>query len=149
MTTTYKAARNTIQSLFWTAWQANAPALTGGSVPEVRWQGKEEPSLPPSDASWARVTVRHTGGQQATLGGPSLRRWRREGLITIQVFTPISDGEGLNLGLDLAKIAADAYEGQDGDGGIWFRNVRVSEIGPDGPWFQHNMLAAFEYDELR
>jgi hypothetical protein len=67
--------------------------------------------------------------------------------VTVQVFVP--NGQGVTLADRLCKIAAEAFEGRHTPGGVWFRNVRMREVGPDGPWVQHNVVAEFTYDELK
>ena len=141
-------AYDEILGLFRTAWVAGAGAYTGGTIPHVFWEGLGVEGEKPQEAPWARVTIRHASGEQATLRGDAgLIRWRRSGIITIQVFFPLKLG-GLAPSRSLARVAAAAYEGASTAGGAWFRNVRVTEIGPDGPWYNVNALAEFEYDEL-
>lgn len=145
---TFTTARDAIQGLFWAAWQLLAPAQNGGALPEVQWQGVEEE---PADATapFARVTIRHGTSRQSTFGHTGARRFVRPGIVTVQVFSPISRGGGLTLAQNLAIIARDAFEGVGTADGIWFRNVRIQEIGLSGAWFQMNVTAEFEYDEMR
>ena len=68
----------------------------------------------------------------------------------VQIFVPLSLGEGLLLDSKLAIIARDAYEGQRTVSDIWFRNVRINEVGSSSDaWFQTNVLAEFFYEELK
>ncbi len=139
MTATFEEANNEILDVFQAAW-----GPTGNTAVFDNKKGEK----PAATASWARVTVRHTGGNQASLanvGGQ--RRWSRDGIITVQVFVPA--GEGLSGAYALAKIVADAYEGTATPSAVWFRNVRVNEIGESGHWFQVNVLAEFTYDEVK
>jgi hypothetical protein len=70
--------------------------------------------------------------------------------VIVQVFAPLTAGEGLTQAEALAIIARDAFEGKTaGAGQVWFRNVAINEIGPDGPWFQINVSADFLYDETK
>jgi hypothetical protein len=103
--------------------------------------------IPTGTDPWARVNIQHTDEEQASLsGGLGTSRYMREGGLAVQVFT--RTGEGLSTGHSLAKIVQDAFEGQTSSG-IWFRNVRVNEIGPDGDWYQINVLIDFIYDEIK
>lgn len=147
--TTVAEGRSAILSQFFVAWQANTPAVNGGTVPEVRWQGVEQLSLPDGSEAWARAHIQHNDGNQTTFGSVGGRRFRRIGIVTIQIFVPLQ--EGLTLSDALVKIAMDAFEGQHAtlDTGVWFRNVRFREVGPDGPWFQANVLADFVYDNTK
>lgn len=149
MTATIEVARDEIAQLFLDAW--NAATLSSG----LRVLFDDRPENVPTAAStdgnppaWARLTIRHTSGSQATLAGADGRsRWRRNGVVTVQIFAPF--GTGLSISDKLAMIALAAFEGQATASGVWFRNARLQEIGSDGPWFQVNVSAEFEYDEVR
>lgn len=149
MTATIEQARDDILTLFKDAWEADP---ISEDVLLVYW---DIPNSAPTDAgtdenpvSWARVTVQHTGSSQASLSGDSgARRWRRVGLVTVQIFTPY--GTGLSLADKLSMVATRAFEGKSTPSGIWFRDVSPQEIGQDSIWFQTNVSASFEYDEVR
>ena len=86
--------------------------------------------------------------EQATLSGPiGRRRFRRFGVLIVQLLVP--SGRGLSGGTDYAKLIQDAYEGVTSPGGVIFRNVRVNEIGQSGSFYQTNVSADFEYDEIK
>lgn len=136
------AARDEILAFFRTAWTANGES---SSVP-VLWDDVKGEI--PANTAWARVTVQHASGEQATLSDHvGNRKFRREGLVTIQVFTQF--GQGLRKADVLGKIAADAFEGKATQNQIWFRDVTVNEIGQSGDWFQTNVLVSFIYDEIK
>lgn len=149
MTATFSEARDQILGQFQTAWNANAAAVNGGTTPSVHYEGLKFD--PPKDAAWARIAIRHSTAGQATLAGdPSYgaRRFERFGVVTVQIFQPLSAGGGLVLVEDLAQVARAAFEGQTTSGNIWFQNVTINEVGPDGPWFQMRVVASFRYDEV-
>lgn len=137
--TTISEARDEISALFKAAWDTTGYPVIWDDVAQA----------PPKTRSpWARHTVRHEDGRQASLANHlGQRRWRRFGTVFIQIFTPV--GKGLSEADILIKVAMDAYEGQSTAGGVWFRNVRFREIGADGDWNQVNVLADFEYDEIK
>jgi len=135
MSLTYTAARDEILTLFKTAWDAQ------GTVPPVLYWDRA--TQPPTSGDWARITLRHTSGGNAAI---SNRFFVREGLVTVQLFTNF--GEGLSSADLMSKVVSDAFQGQQTAGGVWFRNVRVNEIGQDGEWFQTNVLIDFEYNEV-
>lgn len=142
MTATLTEARDVSLGLLRTAWLADS---TSQDIPLLWWDTAQDP---PSNGAWARVTMRHGEAFQATLAGETgSRRFTRTGVITVQIFTPT--GDGLELSDSLAIIAARAYEGVTTDNGVWFRNVRANEVGQDGKYFQTNVFADFEYDEVR
>lgn len=139
MTATFAVANDEILTLFKTAWDAIGHDAIYENV-------AGDP--PTTAAPWARVTVRHFPGGQASLSDDAgAKRWTRNGLITVQIFVPT--GEGKAEAYALAKVVADAYEGKRTPSNVWFRNVRPNEIGPDGAWFQLNVLAEFTYDEVK
>jgi len=142
MTATFAEANNEILATFKAAWDATGYPVAYENV-------KSAADVPPATATpWARVNVRHTFGTQATLANVSgVRRWRRDGLVNVQIFIPL--GEGLSEGYSLAKIVVDAFEGVATTSAVWFRNVRVNEIGSDGEWYQVSVLVDFTYDELK
>lgn len=142
-------ARDEILGLFWVKWSTDTPALNSGNPITVEWQGVDSQNPPAANEPFARVTLRHGRSRQATFGPKGGRRFTRIGLVTVQVFSPLSGGGGLSFAEDLAIIARDAFEGEGTDSGIWFRNARTQEVGLSGSWYQMNMVIEFEYDELR
>ena len=143
MTATFDEANDAILDVFKTAWDTTGHPVAYENVKPVK------PFPPTAISPWARVMVRHTGGMQGSLtGGLGTTRWSRLGLFTAQIFVP--NGDGLSLGYSLCKIVTDAFEGvATVSTRVWFRDVRINEIGPDGEWFQFNVIAEFTYDEVK
>jgi len=135
-------ARDAILDHFTTEWNAQA------SPPELRYDDRTQ-DLPSGDVSWARVSVLHNTGRQNTMGETGNRRFRKTGIVTVQIFTPF--GDGLTESDILVKVAVDAFEGKSTGGGdtVDFTNVRSQEIGRDGYWYQTNVLAEFDYDAVK
>jgi hypothetical protein len=106
-------------------------------------------TIPTTMVPWARSTLIHVTGFQATLtDGSGRKRFRRTGFLTVQIFTPT--GEGLSSADILAKLISDAFEGQSSPLGVWFRDVKTNEVGSDdGNWYQTNVVIDFEYDEVK
>jgi hypothetical protein len=149
--TTITEARDDIMAAFRVEWNSRAAAANGGTLPKVIWQ-RVEPSgaqKPKGTEAWARITVEHNEGGQATFGGPGNRLFDREGIVTVQVFTPQKSDQGGTVLEALGAIARDAFEGRSTPSGVWFRDVRLQEVGPDEPWWQLNVTAKFNYDELK
>lgn len=147
---TEEQARDEMFDMLDAEWTTKAGAVTGGAAPLIIWQG-EEPETPPSREAgpYARATVRHFTGGQATLGSVGSRRFNREGAIFVQCFAPLGIGNPLTIAERLGRIARDAFEGRSSPGGIWFRNPRLNEVGPADGWFQVNVVAPFTYDEVK
>jgi hypothetical protein len=97
--------------------------------------------------SWARASVKHNAGFQATLGAPGDRRFDREGILLVEIYAPA--GDGLTLARSLHTLVEQAFEGVSSPNGVWFRNVHTEEIGPSGPWTHANVIIEFQYDEVR
>lgn len=139
MTATYAQARDEIFAVINAAWSTTSFLMI--------WPDKvAEKPIPRTP--WARTTILHTDGGQSTLANhQGLQRFRRDGIVTVQIFTPV--GEGTQRSYDLAKVISDALEGTTTTKGVWFRNVRLKEIGSDTPWFQVNINSDFYYEELK
>lgn len=140
MTASYGTAVDDILTVFKTAWDTTGYVALyeniGGTLPS----GNSDP--------WARLTVRHNAGNLVSLtGGLSTQRYVREGTLFVQIFVP--SGESLSEAYSLAELVSTAYEGETTPNGVWFKNVRVNEVGPDGHWFQVNLLIDFTYDEIK
>ena len=139
-------ARDEILLHFTTAWNAGTPP-----VPLLLYDDKAR-DLPP-DAPYAKITIKHNVSPQVTIGatvanGGNGVRFRRFGIVTVQVFE--ISGDGLTNSDDLVDLALDAFEGEKtGLDRIEFRNARANEIGEDGPWFQTNVIAEFDYDRVK
>ncbi len=144
MTATFEEAVDDILTMFKDAWDT-----TGFGVIYENVVAAEGSTVPPTSTDpWARVMVRHVTGNQSSLsGGLGTQRYTRTGVLIVQIFVPV--GEGLSQALQLGKIVADAYEGKASPLQVWFRNVRVNEVGPDGDWYQVNTIANFTYDEVK
>jgi hypothetical protein len=143
----FDVARDEIQGAFWTQWQTGTPAVNGGDVPPVFWEGLGYVGNEPEDVPWATAFIRHTQASQRTLADQvGKRRFLKLGTITVQIFVPV--GGGLGKAEELSKVAKKAFEGKSTASAVWFRNVKIVEVGIEDPWYQVNVLADFEYDEL-
>ena len=142
MTATLVQANTDIHTTFRTAWLADPSSV---NIPVLY---SDVPSDPPDVGAWARVSVKSTDRSQVTLvGDTGSRRFRGLGLVTVEIYTPRGDGK--TLALTLAKVAVDAFEGVSTTNGVIFRRVRPVDVGPDANKYHYNVLAEFEYDEVR
>lgn len=148
---TFEQARDLVSARFLEQFNADVPGLldivSDDELPTIFWDNVDPKSKPPQDGPWFRFSVRHIDGSQSSLGEVGSRRFNRIGLVTVQIFIP-AGARGLTQADKLGKMAVDAFEGKDVSG-IWFRNVRLIEVGPSGPWFQYNVLANFTYDQTK
>jgi hypothetical protein len=139
MSLTYQQAKDEILAVFKTAWDTTGYPVHYQDVRKQR-DRDEEP--------WAVVTLQHSAGFQSTLSGAQgARTFTRLGFLTTQVFVPV--GKGLQESYELAKVVSDAFEGTATPGGVWFRNVRLNEVGRDGEFYQLNVIVEFSYDEVK
>lgn len=135
MTLTYKQAVDDINKMFDDVFPN-----------EVFWESVQK-DKPVIDDPWASAVIRHAIGRQDTLGGVGNRSFLRGGTFIAGIYA--HGGNGLSIAYELARVSANAYEGKSSPNGVWFRDVRIQEIGRDGDWFQVNMLAEFEYYETK
>ena len=92
--------------------------------------------------------MRHVLRRQATLSGSAGNRiYTSTGIVSVSLFTPI--GKGIEEADRLCVLFRNALEGQSTSGGVWFRNVRTIEVGLDESWWRTDVIAEFEYDEIR
>jgi hypothetical protein len=135
-------ARDEILDHFTTVWSAQP-----NPVPLLVYQDKRRDL--PLNAPYARITVIHTPETQRTIGGGvGNRRFRRFGIVTVQVFA--MGGAGLQDADRFANIALTAFEGsKTGEDRVTFRNARIVEVGEVGPWFQMNVIADFDWDSVK
>lgn len=129
-------ARNHILSVFQDAWTEL------GSY-KVVWD--DVTNMSNTNDFWARVTMRHTLGQQASLAGNSpARLWEQTGTLTVQLFTPVGDGN--TLAYQVAQKIVNAYRKAKSDC-VWYRNPTINEIGTSGAFQQTNVIVDFSYTD--
>lgn len=138
LSVTFKQATDEMSTMVKDAWDPTGHEMFWESVREQRET---------DDTPWASTVIRHAGGRQLTFGPVGTRQFERIGVIIVSVYAQV--GKGLSDPYALAKILADAFEGQSSPSGVWFRNVRINEIGRDGQFMQVNMLADFTYTEVK
>jgi len=128
---------------------ALAKAVADANSVSVVWEGMaaDKPADNPVK-SWVRIGLRHVGRRQANLAGAdATRRYTSTGFLVMALFTPASSG--LSLADSLSSAFRNGVEGKTTSGGVWFRNARTIEQGLEGSWWRTDVLADFEYDEIR
>lgn len=130
-----EAAKDEMLAVFKAMWDPTGYTAAYPDVPAIP---------PPTDAPWARITVRHElGGQTSLSNAAGAKKWTHVGTLFVQLFTPI--GQGGTVGLQLVKPVLDAY--RNARGVVWYRNHRFREIGNDGAFNQINCMVDFTYDD--
>lgn len=134
---TPQEAVDAIGKVFKDAWDTTGGAAVYDDLPG---------SVPTSETLWARLTIRHAlGGQSSLTGGTGTTRWGADGTVFVQVFAPMADGAVAARAA--AHVVMNAF--RDAKLHVWFRNVRMNEVGASGAFFQINVLSTFTYDEVR
>jgi hypothetical protein len=102
----------------------------------------DRPAVP---TLFGRLTIQFANGTRADLAGV---RFRREGLMTIQVFVP--QGSGTQLADQIAEALVEALEGVGPATleNVWLRDIGMREVGPDGTYHQVNVEAEFTFDRV-
>jgi hypothetical protein len=130
-------ATDTICGQFNSAWADRAPVeWPNVPVPDPHFRDGSDP--------WCAFDLAFEGGENATIGS---RVFSRSGHLVVRIFVPAGE-RGLERANELAMVALDAFEGKTIDG-VSFYNVGMKTVGPDGPWFQVNVRADFEFDEVK
>lgn len=146
--TTITSARDAINTIIRTAWLASgttsAIALLFDDV--VGDKPGDDVTNPSKNLPYARVTVRHTGRTQETLGGVGARKHQTSGVVTVQVFTPYGDGLTLSDAIvEVVKASMDNV--RDVSTQLWFFDVTPLERGRDRAWFNVDVVGGFRYED--
>lgn len=153
MAVDHTAACDAILATLKTPWDAGTVAVAG-YVPHLVYEDLEPDLKPhPRDGTlaWARVVIRHADAGQATLtNADRTARFRRFGLVWVQIFVPaIQGGAGAGMALALAKLAQKAYEGKRASGGaVVFTKAAIFERPHDGAWRRCDVKSDFYWDEI-
>lgn len=149
MTTTYTGAIDDIFKIFEDAWLAGSAAIVA-YVPEIRWQGKEKEDKSPVTKYWVRVSTQTVIDKQSAMNSQTngKRRYRTEGLVTVQLFCPKTDKLGHDNGNLLAELARSAFRGKRTPGGVSFYDARIVPLPPDGDAFKFNIVSNYRYAEI-
>jgi hypothetical protein len=127
-----------------TGLDAGWPAIVG-TMPELRWQGRETTPPPDGGVYWARVSQQTVLERQQTLGKLGERKFESCGLIFVQIFCPRSSVESFEKGRQLAQVARNVFRGQNS--GVWFRNARINELDPEQGFWRFNVVSEYEFTE--
>ena len=143
MSLTITQARDDMQSMLKAA--IDASSYTDMKIVYQDTHNTPPPTIPVSGDvdPWLAVEIQHFTGGQTSLG--PVARYERRGQIRVSVYT--EKGRGLSTSDEIAQIVLDAFEGESSAGGVWFRNCRIQEVGPDGAWSRVDVLIDFTYTQ--
>mgnify|MGYP003671982083 CR=1 FL=1 len=141
-------ARDTLIDALRTSWLASATTvnieLQFDNVRDDTPTGQDSEGRP---LPFGRITMRHVGGDQETLGNVGARRFGSGGTVTVQIFTAPGDGHALS-DVIAAEVRA-AMQALRSPNGVWLNEISPPiEIGRTGTWFQVNVAASFSYEEV-
>lgn len=141
---TIAAIRDTIYTTFKVAWDAQTPP-----IPVVVYGNDVRSDAPTTGSSpWVKAVVTFNDSSQATLGGIGARRFRRYGIFTAGVRTPVGDGQ--DAADAYMQALYDAFEGKESaPDGVWFRRARQYDDGREGAWLLTTFLVEFEADVIK
>lgn len=137
---TYAAAHSAIRDRFKTQWEASFSPAPAVQYPNVEFE------VPNLDA-WARLNIVQAGSQWASMGDPGNNVERNVGQVTVQIFTPSGEGEG--LALEYADVVRGIFrDWRNAPSGLRFLVPPYArQIGVSGKWYQVNVVAPFEFDD--
>ena len=138
MSLTFEQAQDEMLTLLKAAWDPTGHKMFYEGIRDQRET---------DTSSWAQCAIRHAAGRQDTLGGVGQRSFLRRGVLVVTIHTLSTSG--LSEAYALSKVVVDAFEGVASPGGVWFRNVRINELGRDGTFNMTNVVVEFEYYELK
>ena len=140
-----------IRGRFATEWQtlrSYTDAQMGKTIDrtDVRVVWGNRTTNPPDNDLWVRVNVRHSGAEPASVGDSSAAMHRHDGMIVVEVFAPIGEGEDTIEGYcdDVAAIFRDYRDQQ----GLRFRSPYTVNVGEVGAWYKRDVLIPFVRDTV-
>lgn len=153
MTLTPQQARQEMFQRVNTCWAADSAAIVG-YVPEIRWQGVEEATPPGATKFWMRcgttnVTVRQSGHQMPDAPNGSPVVYDNYGFITLQIFAPMKGRQNWSKGELLSELGQRMFMAYETGGGVWFRNPRIRDLNNDGTFFRWNVIADYQFSQIK
>ena len=145
--TTHIQAYNEMAQLFKDAWDTTGFAAVYNDVPPDAAAIAAIDVTSGTVVPWARFATKPNFRTQRSLGGPGGRRFDSTGIVIVEIYTPT--GDGLTLARSLHTLVEQAFEGVSTLNGVWFRNVRTEPAAVSGPWSHSNIIAEYQYDEVR
>lgn len=145
--TTYEEAIDSIFGAFRTVWNAGATAVCG-YVPEVRYPGIELSTTPDRSKFWTRISQQTADEEQSSFRNATFgQTFENTGIVFVQVFCPASLAGSISKGRKLAELARNAYRGKSTQGGVWYRNAKITEMPAEQDWFVFRVSAEYIYNE--
>jgi hypothetical protein len=139
-----REARTEIYNTFLSGWNdAGLPVVNTGPNKNLFWQDVKGEMPKNPDFPFARAFIQHVETEQVTLQSePGERVYARYGLATFMLHAPT--GSGYTTAYEIAERVIRRF--QAADGCIWFKNVRLEEMGGYGNYVRIDVLVEFRYE---
>jgi len=102
------------------------------------------PFVEPEGKMWVRLNIQHSITNQTEIG--ATKRFRTYGLIIVQIFIPIEEGDV--DALILAKTIRDTYRCTT-ISGVTYQTPYKDIVGRSGKWYQINVVCPFHADDTQ
>lgn len=152
-------ARDESARKFTEAFGPAAEVIIGDPV-EIRYQGvlhaiagQPLKAVDPSKY-WVRFSMRGVMSRPSAFvlseePVPSQMEFETNGLVFVQVFAPMIEVNGFAQGLLLAELAQDIFRRTETASGVVFNNVRINELDDDTKSYRWNVIAEYEFSEVK
>jgi hypothetical protein len=102
------------------------------------------PFTPPNNTPWMQAFIRFGDNAYATLLAPSTGYNRQNGVLTVNVFTPLGAGTAANF--TIAERVKDLFDRQTVDGIIFDAASGPAQVTPPAPaaYYQTQLTITFE-----
>ncbi len=150
MPITYELAVREIFKPCVTNWAAFCAAHTvAGS--KLNIQGLPGFDVLDNDLFFGRISQRTISSPQRTFRTTEQKRYRTVGALLIQVYGPMSqaDSGAFYKCRKLCEALQDLYRAYPKNSVIEFLNVSIEELPNDGKRFRFNVVADYNYDEVK
>ncbi len=132
---TYAVAHAAIRQRFETQWATT----TAVQYPGVKFT---EPA-----AAWVRLNIDQASSNWASMGDPGNNIERNLGQVTVQIFAPLGEGEG--VAMELAdQVRAVFRSWTDAASGLRFEVPPYARKVGNDDWYQVNVIAPFRFDDF-
>jgi hypothetical protein len=135
----FAADTSAIRARFEALW----PAKFTPAVPHCFADERTPASFTSAKAPWVRLTI--IPGKQTQVEMGNQRRFRRIGLVVLDVFVPAGSGEG--RAMELCDAFADIFMART-ISGIVFRATSVDRVGTTDAWTQFSASTPYQSDSL-
>lgn len=146
MITSHEQAVEEMSTMLRDAWLADANTL---GIPIVWADVVSDPQGAPdanNNASpYLLIHTLHEDGSQQSLRSQG-NSARHEYTGTLMASLHLQRGKGSIHSLPLISVAKRAFASTASPNGVWFRNTKITDIGPDGVWYIMAMTTDFLYD---